>query len=209
VTIRLSKLNESANQALARPKPVKAGVQAPEWNVSGWTDGKERKLSDLRGQVVFVDFWGLWCGPCMQAVPAVKELHDKFKTQVVFIGIHTAGTDISQVRKVLDLKDWHVPVGLDAGPQITKGETVHRFGVRGFPTWVIVDRQGRIAFNSIADDSIGDEGKVMAKMKALAEEMKLPWPIDKDATDDEVETRLHRMQVYMLSKEIEKALTTK
>ena len=209
VIIRLKKLAEATHQAHGPPKPVKAGEQAPEWAVSGWTDGKKRKLSDLRGQVVFIDFWGLWCGPCMEVVPALKALQDKYEKQVVFIGIHTAGTEMNQVKKALDMKDWRILVGLDAGPQINKGETAQRFGVRGYPAWVVVDKQGRVAFNSSSDESVGNYQKVMAKMKAVAEEMKLPWPIEKDASADEVEARFTRMQVYMLSKEIEAALATK
>jgi hypothetical protein len=46
----------------------------------------------------------------------------------------------------------------------------------------------------------------MAKMKALAEEIGIPWPIDKDVSEDEAFARLEKMQIYWLSKEIEKAL---
>ena len=49
----------------------------------------------------------------------------------------------------------------------------------------------------------------MAKMKAMAEEIGIPWPIDKDVSEDEVLARLERMQIYMLTKEIEKAVATK
>ena len=121
------------------------------------------------------------------------------------VGIHTPGTEISQIKKLLGLKDWDALVGLDKGPDLAKGETALRYGVHAFSTFIIIDKQGRIAFNPEAEEGAHDRDTVMAKMKALAEEIGIPWPIDKDVSEDEAFARLEKMQIYWLSKEIEKA----
>ena len=46
-----------------RPKPAGVGRPAPEWRVGAWSDGKPRKLADLKGKVVFLDFWGILIDP--------------------------------------------------------------------------------------------------------------------------------------------------
>ena len=51
----------------ARPKRLAAGQPAPEWQVGAWSDGKPRKLADLKGKVVFLDFWGIWHSACIDA----------------------------------------------------------------------------------------------------------------------------------------------
>ncbi|MFC1758562.1 redoxin domain-containing protein [Planctomycetota bacterium] len=79
-----------------------AGTAAPQWSIAEWTDGRQRKLTDYHGKVVVLDFWGVWCTPCIHAIPAMKELHDRYKEDdVVFLGIHTAGTDMSLVKRLL------------------------------------------------------------------------------------------------------------
>jgi thiol-disulfide isomerase/thioredoxin len=211
VTIRVSKPidvaeQEPAQKALPPSIAVKPGEKAPEWSIGQWTDGKDRKLSDFRGKVVLVDFWGVWCSGCVQAIPALKKVREKFGDQVTFIAIHTPGTEMSQVKKLLLLKNWDVLVGLDKGVDVGDGETAKRYGIFTYPSFIVIDKQGKIAFNEEADEGAHNKEKVMAKAEALAKEAGIPWPIDKDVSEDEALARLEKMQVYMLSKEIEKAL---
>ncbi len=65
------------------------GKPAPEFvEVVGWS-GKPVKLSEMRGQYVLVDFWGYWCGPCVQEMPVLIELHEKFSDRgLAIIGVH-------------------------------------------------------------------------------------------------------------------------
>lgn len=140
----------------------------------------------------------------MRAIPAMQELHEKYAERVVFLGIHTANTEVSQVKKLLQLKKWDVLAAVDVGVDAAKSESAARYGVRGYPTFVVVDQDGRIGYNSSVP--VPDEAKWMAEMKRDAEELKIPWPINKDASDQEVDGRLERLLVHRLSKELDKAL---
>lgn len=190
-------------------KPALAvGTAAPEWTILEWTDGKDRKLSDFRGKVVVLDFWGVWCGPCIHAIPAMKELHDRYQDRdVVFLGIHTAGTDMTVVKRLLKQQEWETVVGLDAGDDIVTGETVQRYAIQVYPSVVVVNRDGTVGFNS--GDVPKDRALFMREMETLAKSAGLPWPIDKDAPEEEVKERMTRLQVVMFSRAIDKALDTK
>jgi thiol-disulfide isomerase/thioredoxin len=195
----------SSKDQRQRPPALAAGNAAPEWIIAEWTDGKDRRLSDYNGKVVVLDFWGVWCGPCIQGIPAMKELHDRYKAKdVVFFGIHTAGTDMTLVKRLLKQQEWDIIVGLDSGEEIVTGETVQRYAIQGYPSVIVVDRHGTIAFNS--GDVPKDRDVFMREMKMTAKSAGLPWPIDKDATKEEVMERMTRLQVVMYSRMIDEAL---
>lgn len=191
-----------------RQPALAAGMDAPEWVVSAWTDGKQRKLADHRGKVVVLDFWGVWCGPCIQMMPAMKALHDRFRDQdVVFLGIHTAGTDMTLVQRWIKQQNWELIVGLDRGEEAANGETVRRYAVEGFPTVIVVDRNGKVAFNS--GDTPRDPEAHMRQLQQIAESAGLPWPLDKDATKEQIAERATRLSEVLLGREIDAAIRVK
>jgi hypothetical protein len=54
---------------------LKAGLEMPDFTFTDF-GGARRKLSDFRGQVVMLDFWGTWCGPCVAEIPVLREVYD-------------------------------------------------------------------------------------------------------------------------------------
>jgi thiol-disulfide isomerase/thioredoxin len=210
LVLKLSEPRTAAAGAPAQPAVNLAiGAAAPDWEIAEWTDGQTRKLADYRGKILVLDFWGTWCGPCIQMIPAAKQLHEHYKEKdVAFLAIHTAGTDMRLVKRLMKQQEWNVATGLDKGEDIVEGRTIQAYGVQGFPTILVIDRQGKIAFNSGIEPE--NHESAIKEMEKLAQSIGLPWPLDKDG-DNEVEKdvlnqRLTRLQFALFSREIDKAL---
>ena len=102
-------------------------------------DGKDIALADFRGKVVMLDFWATWCGPCMQAIPAVQRLSEQFKDQpVAIIGVNRdkAG-DEAKVRKTIERKGLTFFQAMD-----TPGAIAKSYKISAIPAIILIDKEG-------------------------------------------------------------------
>jgi thiol-disulfide isomerase/thioredoxin len=139
------------------------GKQAPELQqIKGWINSKPIKLADLRGKVVLLDFWGTWCGPCVQVIPELIDLHEKYQDKgLVIIGIHTDSMnsveDLEKEINKLSKERWDdrkIPfaIALDGGGKCkiertkltSNGATTAAYGIQGWPTIVLIDKQNKV-----------------------------------------------------------------
>jgi peroxiredoxin len=100
-------------------------------------DGKKVKLTDLRGQVVVLDFWYRGCGWCIKAMPQINQLADDFAGKPV--AIFGMNTD----RNAEDAKFVIEKMGLKY-PTLKAEGLPEKFGVQGFPTLIVIDPQGKV-----------------------------------------------------------------
>jgi thiol-disulfide isomerase/thioredoxin len=127
---------DSAKYAAESAERFKGVLNKPaaEWSATD-IDGKPVKLADFRGKVVVMDFWYRGCGWCMYAMPQVIRLSEDYKDKgVVVLGMNTDAEE-KDARFVIDAMGMKYPTIRATG-------IPERFGVRGFPTLVIVDGKG-------------------------------------------------------------------
>jgi len=137
--------------ALDPKPPVQVGAKAPPLSIGLWLDGKQRSAEHFKGQVVVLDFWGLWCGACRSSVPRLKAMQESFRGKpVAFIGIHTAENDpaalAAQIREFTTKNDWNFLGAIDAGRMTDDSVTSNAFGVRSYPTLIVVGPDGEVVY---------------------------------------------------------------
>lgn len=142
---------------------IRVGEVAPDIVMEG-LDGKQRKLSDLKGQVVLLDFWASWCGPCRKANPKVVETYKKYEEKgFTVFSVSLDGLDERTKRRYspdqIDAqlenskKRWKDAIIKD---QLTWDHHVSdlkkwdsmgaaMYGVRSIPKTFLIDRDGKIA----------------------------------------------------------------
>jgi thiol-disulfide isomerase/thioredoxin len=114
------------------------GPPAPEFTLADLT-GTPHTLSEYQGQVVLLDFWASWCGPCRQAMPHVQKLWDTYQGRgLMVLGINVS--DTADVAAFMRKEGFDYPVLLD-------GDLVaNEYNVSGLPSFVVIDRAGRIIY---------------------------------------------------------------
>lgn len=202
-TIHLKESLPTTVSRAEKPKPLAVGEVAPEWNIAAWSDGQTRKLSAYRGQIVVLDFWGIWCGGCVLSIPAQKQLAEKYAEEdVVFLNLHTADGEMSQINKLKQIEGWNSPTAIDRGSSAIDGVTCQSYGIQGYPTLVIIDQQGKIAFRG----DIRPAQNLNEYMKELAKASGVNWPPPKDASQKQMQDTMNRIQITLFSREIDRLL---
>ena len=103
-------------------------------------DGAEERLSDYRGRVVLLDFWATWCGPCVAALPTLRELAAELPTDRFAIVSISVDEKLETVTRFIEDEpmpwtNWHAGKGSDIEGLLE---------IEGFPTYLLVDENGMI-----------------------------------------------------------------
>ena len=104
-------------------------------------DGSAVRLSDFPDQVILIEFWVTWCGSCQMMVPVLSRLHGKYSDEgLVILGVSMDEGGPEALMPTV--RDSNIPYRVLLGDKKAAGI----FGeVTGFPTLVIIDREGRLA----------------------------------------------------------------
>ena len=132
--------------ALAAPGVLGAAApRAPTTLAPDFTlrtlDGQKLRLGEQRGQVVLVNFWATWCGPCRQEMPHLNKLYEKYKSSgFVLLGVNV-DDDTRQAAGVADKLGVKFPVLPDADKRVSR-----QYDLSAMPSTVLIDRDGKVRF---------------------------------------------------------------
>jgi peroxiredoxin len=139
------------------------GGSAPDFTLKS-NSGKNIKLNEYRGDVVMINFWASWCGPCRQEMPALEQLYSKYKDLgFVILGVNI-DEDSSKAVSMLSKIPVSFPVLFDNTKKVS-----NLYGVSAMPTTFLLDRDGNLRYLHKAYKP-GYEQKYAKQIKALVRE---------------------------------------
>jgi len=119
---------------------VEPGQMAPNFTTTTLS-GKQISLEQFKGKkAVWLVFWATWCPYCHKEIPALKELHKKYGDKVEIIAVNIGVNDSIERAKEYQ-KKYELPYDIIFSTEITQ-----QYQVRGTPTQVVIDAQGRVVF---------------------------------------------------------------
>ena len=137
-----------------------ADVQAPAFTLQS-VDGKAVSLAQYKGDVVMINFWASWCGPCRQEMPLLDSIYKQYKDMgFVLLGVNVE-PDSHSANAWLKKTPVSYPVLYDPNSQVSQ-----LYQVQAMPTTVIIDRRGIVRFvhNGYLP---GDENQYMNSIRSL------------------------------------------
>jgi len=123
------------------PPPIGRGSAAPGFELPLLDDPSPASLSNLRGQVVLLNFWATWCKPCEDEMPAMERLYrglrgEDFELLAVSVDDEK---DLAVVRDFRERMAISFPIALDPAKSVSQS-----YQTMGFPESLLIDREGRV-----------------------------------------------------------------
>ena len=140
-----------------------AGTPASEFSLSSLA-GQPVTLSQFKGNVVLVNFWATWCGPCQQEMPLLDQMYKKYKPAgFTLLGVNV-DKEAPAVKELLARKPVSFPVLLDPQNSVSRA-----YNVADMPSSVIIDRKGNVRYIHRGYRP-GDENEYQDRIRQLIRE---------------------------------------
>ncbi|WP_422122417.1 redoxin domain-containing protein [Planococcus sp. X10-3] len=132
----ISETEQSGETGLA------VGDFAPDFELTT-LDGQTVRLSDYRGQRVFINFWATWCPPCRAEMPDMQQLYEEQEVPVEILAINLTPTEANEENIVNFVADFGLtfPIPMDINSEVSE-----EYRVQAYPTSYMIDSEGRISF---------------------------------------------------------------
>lgn len=128
-------LAATSQAAIALPS---SGAHAPDFALRS-TSGKNVRLSEYRGQVVMINFWATWCGPCRQELPLLNQIYGRYRNAGFVVLAVNVEEDANAAVKMAHRLNLGFPVLLDGDKRVSR-----LYDPTAMPVTVLVDRNGRV-----------------------------------------------------------------
>lgn len=136
---------------------------APDFTLKS-LEGANLRLEEYRGQVVLINFWASWCGPCRQEMPLLDRLHQRYvDTGFAVLGINVEGEE-GPARALIDKIPVTFPVLIDKGQLVSE-----LYKLEAMPSTVVLDRDGVVRYIHRGYKP-GDEVKYVEVVRELIRE---------------------------------------
>ncbi len=148
--------------AAATATGTEVGSALPEYSAQ-WLDGSKFELATHRENVVLLNLWATWCGPCRFEIPELQALHDRYKAQkfqVIGVSLDESGPE--SVKQFVTEQKMTYPIVLDA-----EGKLANLLQTSVLPTTVLLDRNGKIVWKRLGMIEKNDQELVKAIEAAL------------------------------------------
>jgi peroxiredoxin len=156
----------AALAALAIAVPVLAGPEgapAPQFDLASQA-GKDVSLAQFKGQVVMLNFWASWCGPCRQEMPLLEGIYKKYnKLGFTMLGVNVE-PDSNAAVNWLKQTPVSFPILFDKDSKVSR-----LYDVTGMPSTVIIDRAGKVRMLHRGYKP-GDENEYLDSIRTLVRE---------------------------------------
>ncbi len=143
-----------------------ASTPQPAPDIAINTIDKTFKLSDLKGQVVYLDFWASWCVPCRKSFPFMQQMQQKYRNQ----GLKIIAVNLDKEQKLADifLKKFDVSftIGFDK-----VGDSASAYQLQGMPSTYLIGRDGKL-YGSHIGFREKDRGKLEHAIQILLKQEK-------------------------------------
>ena len=149
-------------QEIQNPGPTLQGSVAPDFELKN-AEGEIVRLSDFKGDLVFLNFWATWCEPCIRELPAMMTMEETFAGRpFTMLGI-SVDTSWEQVEGYLEEHGFALNTVLDPGQRVKQ-----EYRVTGFPETFLIDGDG-VVLKKYIGPWPWDDSRMLAEVEALIE----------------------------------------
>jgi len=139
------------------------GQVAPDFVLKSST-GENLRLSEYRGDVVMINFWATWCGPCRQEMPLLDDLYNRYgRVGFTLLGVNI-DDDSRRAMKMIEELGISFPVLFDESKDVSK-----LYEVGAMPVTILVDREGTVRYVHLGYKP-GYEEKYLTEIRSLLRE---------------------------------------
>ena len=132
---------------------------APEFALDG--QQKEIKLTDYKGQIVYLDFWASWCQPCRKSFTWMNKMQSMYGAE----GFKVIAINLDESRAKANKFLQQIPANFDVAFD-PRGTTAESYNVKAMPSSYIIDKQGNVIYSNLGFRG-NDEEKLEAKIRGI------------------------------------------